>query len=186
MEKQLSREELLRTLINRAIDPFSTCEQKNDIQRILEESDSFGGKNHIFLVQSYLRHDENIFKVDRKKAIDQAFLAMKEGNPYSCYFLFHLLKDTNPTMARNYLRLACDHAIPEAYLEIARCKHHGILFTMDRKGAFIYYQKAGISGLKEGYDGMLIMACEDHDIKLQNKVKGEALIHGFELMGTIE
>lgn len=186
MEKSLTHDNLLQTLINRAIDPFSTCEQKQDIQRILEQSSSFGGLNHLFLVQCYLRNDDNIFSIDKDKAILQAELALNEGNTYSCYFLFQLLKNDKRAMARNYLRLACDYAIPEAYLEMAKCLHKGYLFIQDRQKAYENYKKAARSGLREGFYGMLLITCEDGDIEKQNKIITEAGLAGYDLYGMIK
>ena len=51
MEKALSRDELLIQLLEKARNPFTTCEQKEDILTIMKDSSNFKGKNHIFLLQ---------------------------------------------------------------------------------------------------------------------------------------
>ena len=53
MEKALSRDELLIQLLEKARNPFTTCEQKEDILTIMKDSSNFKGKNHIFLLQCY-------------------------------------------------------------------------------------------------------------------------------------
>ena len=52
MEKRLTRDELLNSFLRKAENPFTTMEQKNDIRRILMESNTMRGMNHLFLVKS--------------------------------------------------------------------------------------------------------------------------------------
>ena len=185
MEKKLTRDELLKNLIEQANDIFTTCEQKYDIRKILETSSNFKGKNHIFLVQCFFDKENPLFTVTEEQAIEQADLAFKEGNTFSCYYLALLLKDKNPVKARNYLRISCDCAFPQAYLEMAKCKHYGVLFLQDRKGAMEYYRKASLCGMKEGYEGMLKLYSEDGNYEAEKKVYDEALKKGIKLSGIV-
>lgn len=186
MEKALSRDELLIQLLEKARNPFTTCEQKEDILTIMKDSSNFKGKNHIFLLQCYFNPVDPLFIIDEKEALRQGYLALKENNPYSCYYLYLLLKDKEPSKARNYLRLCCDSAYPEAYLEMAKCQHKGILFEENREKAFENYKKAAKCGLYEGYYGMFLMASEDGDYPLQKTIIEEAEKRGFHLPGIIE
>lgn len=186
MEKKLTREELLKELIEKAKDVFTTCEQKTDIQKILEESTNFRGKNHLFLARCYFHSEDALFPVSEEEALHQSYLALKEGANYAYFYLYFLLRDNEPVKARNYLRIACDCAYPDAYLEMADCKRKGKLFTRDREGALSYYRKAALSGRKEGYEGMMMLYLELGDIENEKKVYEEATEKGFVLSGVIE
>lgn len=186
MEKKLSKEELLKNLLIIAKDPFTTCEQKYDIRHILMTSSNFQGKNHLFLVQCYFSEDYPLFILNKNEAIQQAKLAIKEGCFYASYYLFLLLKDSEPQLARNCLRLCSDKGIPIACLEIAKCLQYGIVFDSNRKLAFEYYEKASKAGLKDGYYGMLLMASEDNDIEKQKEIYQKAKENGIELPGIIQ
>lgn len=183
MEKKINKEELLKRLLIIAKDPFTTCEQNFDIRKIFENSTNFFGRNHLFLVQCYFAEENPIFVVSKEEAIQQARLAVKEGCLYGCYYLFHLVKDTRPVDARNFLRIAADEGIAEACLEMAKCQHYGNVFEKNRKQAFENYKKAAQSGMMEGYYGMLIMASEDRDKDLQERIYNQAKERGIELPG---
>ncbi len=186
MEKKLTREELLRELIEKAKDVFTTCEQKMDIEKILKESTNFKGRNHLFLARCYFRPEDALFSVSEEEALSQSYLALKEGSNYAYFYLYFLLREKEPVKARNCLRLACDCAYPDAYLEMADCKREGKLFTMDYEGALSYYRKAALSGRKEGYEGMMVLYLELGDIENEKKVYEEATAKGFVLSGVIE
>lgn len=186
MEKKLTRDELLMQLIDKAKDVFTTSEQKYDILKILKESTNFRGKNHLFLVQCYFQETTPLFFITKEEALEQAEAALKDGNAYSCYYLYRLLKEKNPVRARNYLRICCDHAYPIAYLEMAKCKHYGNLFYRDYEGAIQYYQKAALSGLKEGYEGLMSLYLELGEIEKEKEVYQEAKKKGFDLLGVVE
>lgn len=186
MEKKLTRDELLIELIERANDIFTTAEQKYDIGQILENSSSFKGKNHLFLVQCYFNETEALFSLTKKDAIKQALLAVKEGSDYGCFYLYQLWKDNKPVEARNALRICCDYGYPEAFLEMAKCKHYGILFEKDIDGAILYYKKAAMSGRKEGYEGEMKIYLELNMIDKEKEVYEEAKRNGIVLSGVIE
>lgn len=186
MEKQISRNELLLRLLAIAKNPFTTCEQKFDVRKILENSSNFDGKNHIFLVQCYFSKTSPLFTVTKEEAIYQARLALKEKNLFSCYYLFLLLKDSNPTSARLYLRIAVDEGYPEAYLEIAKCYHYGIVFNQDKEKALDYYKKAALSNNQDGYYGLLYMYSENQEYNKEKQIYKEAISKGFNLPGVVE
>lgn len=185
MEKHLTRNELFSTLLKKAKNPFTTIEQKNDIRRILMESTTMRGMNHIYLLKCHF--DENpIFNISKKEAIHQANLAMKENNTDVFYYLYLLCKEDFPSRARNYLRLACTYGKPEAYLEIGRLKKEGILFEKNTEEAFESYRIAADCNLKEGYFGMLLIASEKQDYELEQQIYKEAIEKGIELPGIIK
>lgn len=186
MEKKLSREELLKRLLEIAIDPFTSVEQKHDIRKIMETSTNFKGKNHLFLVQCYFNETDPLFTVTKAQALTQAKLAFKEHNLYSCYYLYLLLKDSEPVQARNFLRICCDNAFPNAYLEMAKCRHKGILFEKNDDIAFENYSKAALCGLEEGYYGMLLIASEKGDKEKTKVIYESAKKKGFILPGIVE
>ncbi len=186
MEKKLTRDELLIELIEKAKDIFTTAEQKYDIYQILETSSSFKGKNHLFLVQGYFNEKESLFTLNEKEAEKQALLAVKEGSDYGCYYLYQLWKNTKPVQARNALRICSDYGYPEAYLEMAKCKHEGILFEKDIDGAIACYQKAAKSGRKEGYEGLMKIYLELNQIDKEKEIYEEAERNGIFLSGVIE
>ena len=186
MEKTLTRDELLLQLLQKAQNPFTTPQQMNDIKQVLLTSSNFQGKNHIYLLRCFFNEVEPLFLITEQGAIQQAYFALKENHPFSCYYLYKLLKDRDPVKARNYLRICVDYAYPEAYLEMAKCQHYGILFEQNRKSAFEYYKKAALCQRKEGYYGMLLMACEDGDTDLEEEIYKEAKKRGFLLPGIVE
>ncbi len=186
MEKKLTRDELLIELIEKAKDIFTTAEQKYDIGQILENSSSFKGKNHLFLVQCYFSDNGALFSLTEEEAVKQALLAVKEGSDYGCYFLYLLWKEKKPVQARNALRICCDYSYPDAYLEMAKCKHYGILFEKDIDGAILYYRKAALSGRKEGYEGLMKVYLEQNEIDKEKEVYEEAKRNGIVLSGVIE
>lgn len=185
MEKTLTKDELLINLISQAMNPFNTMEQKLVVKRILAESTTLYGKNHLFLVSCYLS-DTPLFHVNKQEALKQAYMALHEGNEAAYYYLFYLLKDDNPSMARNYLRIACEKGYPKAHLEIAKQYHFGEVFEINRKKAFHHYHIAAKCGMQDGYFGMLLMASEDKDIEKERSIYLSALIRGIPLPGVVE
>jgi TPR repeat protein len=185
MEKSLTKDELLISLISQAMNPFYTMEQKWMVKRVLAQSTTLHGRNHLFLISCYLS-DTPLFHVSREEAIKQAHMALKEGNEAAYYYLFYLLKEENPSMARNYLRLACEKGYPKAHLEIAKQYHYGLIFEKNRKKAFHHYEIAAKCGLEDGYFGMLLMASEDKDIVKERNIYLSALIRGISLPGVVE
>ncbi len=185
MEKTLTRDELLYYLLEKARNPFTTIEQKNDVKRVLMESNTMRGMNHLFLAKCYF--DENpLFQISRKEAIRQAVLAFQENNSGAFYYLYLLLKDSDPSKARNYLRLSAAYGNPKAYLDMAYYQHHGILFEKNEKEAYQNYSIAARCGLYDGYYGMFLLACEHHDVQLEKQIYHQAEENGFKLPGIIE
>lgn len=185
MEKTLTRNELLSYLLDKAQNPFTTMEQKNDVKRVLMESNTMRGMNHLFLAKCYF--DENpLFSISRKEAIRQATLAFQENNTGAYYYLFLLLKDSNPSKARNFLRLSASSGNPKAFLAMAKYQHDGILFEKNIDEAFKNYKIAASCSLYDGYFGMLLIASEKHDVELEKQIYKEALLKGFKLPGIIE
>lgn len=185
MEKKLTQKELLRNLLKRADDPFTTSEQKYDIQHVLETSSNFQGMNHLFLAQCYFE-DHPLFLISEGKALTQAYLGLKEGNPISYYYLYRLEKYRDRQKARNFLRMAVDYNVPKACLEMGRCLWRGDLFPKDEEEAFRCYQKAADLGEKEGYYYMLLLAASKHDIALERSVYEIAKKRQVHLPGVIE
>ncbi len=185
MEKKLTRNRLLSSLLIKASNPFTSIEQKLDVKRILMESVTMQGMNHIFLVKCHF-DERPLFHVDEKEALRQAFMAYKENNVGAFYYLFLLLKDRHPSRARQYLILGGEFGDPKAYLELGRCYHDGGLFKKDMGKAYDYFSMAAKSGLKDGYFGMLLIAAENHDIELERKIYLMALDCGVELPGVVE
>ena len=186
MEKRLTRDELLNSFLRRAENPFTTMEQKNDIRRILMESNTMRGMNHLFLVKCYFNEEQPLFHISKEEAIRQAKLAYRENNRGAFYYLYLLLKDSDHVRARNYLRLSCSCGNPQAYLEKAKLQHHGILFEENKEEAFSNYKIAAQCGLNDGYYGMLLLASEQGNIKLARQVYNEAKEHGVYLPGVVE
>lgn len=185
MENKLPRNKLLSSLLVKASNPFTTIEQKLDVKRILMESVTMQGMNHIFLVQCHFEQNP-LFYIDEKEAIRQALMAYKENNYRAFYYLYLLLKDKNPSRARAYLLLGCEFSDGKAFYEIANCYHEGSLFPKDIKLAYKYYSLAAKSGLKNGYYGMLLIAAESHDVELEKRIYQEAFKQGLVLPGVIE
>lgn len=185
MEKKLTRDELLLSLLKKARNPFTTIEQKNDIKRILMESNTMKGMNHLFLAQCHF-DDNPLFQVSEEEATRQALLAYKENNTGCFYYLYLLNKNRNEAKARNYLRLSCTYGNPRAYLEMAKLLHKGILFPKDRVASFNNYKKAARCNLEEGYFGMLLLASEDGSYELEKEIYEEAKKKGFILPGVIK
>lgn len=186
MEKKLTRDELLKELIEKAKDIFTTAEQKYDIVQILQTSSSFKGKNHLFLVQCYFNEIDILFSLTKEDAIRQALLAVKEGSDFGTYYLYLLWKEDRPIEARNALRMCCDRGYKKAFLEMAKCKHYGEIFQLDRKGALEYYRKAALSGMKEGYEGLMKLYLELGMIDKEKEVYEEAKKKGVFLSGVVE
>ncbi|MCR4698505.1 MAG: hypothetical protein K5762_03970 [Bacilli bacterium] len=186
MEKRLTRDELLNSFLRKAENPFTTMEQKNDIRRILMESNTMRGMNHLFLVKCYFDEEQPLFHISKKEAIRQAKLAYRENNRGAFYYLYLLLKDSDPVKARNYLNLACACGNPKAYLEKGRLQHRGILFEKNEKEAFKNYHIAALCSLADGYYGMLLLASELGDITLARQVYEEANKNGISLPGVVE
>jgi TPR repeat protein len=185
MEKKLSRNELLSSLLRKAMDPFTTMEQKLDVKRILMESVTMQGMNHLFLVKCHFE-EKPLFHVDEEEAYRQAMLAYKENNAGAFYYLYLLMKDKEPRRARNYLMLGCEFGDPKAYYAIAECYHHGNLFPKDPDKAYENYFLAAKSGIKEGYFGMLLLASEEGNEKLEMEIYEEAKEKGIVLPGVIK
>lgn len=185
MEKQLTRDELLFSLLKKAKNPFTTMEQKNDVKRILMESSTMRGMNHLFLAKCYFE-DKPLFNISKEEAIRQANLAYKENNTGAFFYLYKFAKDTHPSIARNYLRLACMYGNPYAYLELANLKKDGILFEKNLKEAFENYKMAAECNLKEGYFGMLLIASEKGNEELQKEIYQKAIKNNIELPGIIK
>ncbi len=186
MEKRLTRDELLENLLQRASNPFTSMEQKTEIKKILMESTTMRGMNHLFLVRCYFNEENPLFFVTEDEALRQAHLALKENNTGAYYYLSLLYKDKDPTKARNYLRLSCYAKNPYAFLLLGKYRKEGILFEKDRKKAEECFRIAANCHLKEGYFQLLLMASEDHNIPKENGIYGEALFHGIKLPGVIE
>ncbi len=186
MEKRLTRDELLNSFLRKAENPFTTMEQKNDIRRILMKSNTMRGMNHLFLVKCYFDEGNPLFHISKKEAIKQAELAYKENNRGAFYYLYLLLKDSDPVKARNYLRLACAYGNPYAYLEKGKLQHRGILFEKNEKEAFENYKIAAKCGMEDGYYGMLLLASEQGDITLAKEVYKDAMRNGISLPGVVE
>ena len=185
MEKTLTRDELLLSLLKKARDPFTTMEQKRDVKRIMMESTTMRGMNHLFLVQCYFQ-DHPLFHVTRKEALNQAYLAFRENNQGAYYYLYLLLKDEDQVRARNYLRLACTSGNPYAFLEMGKLQYRGELFPLNRKEAYQSFSMAAKCGLPDGYFYMLLIASEDHDVDLEKKIMEEARKAHIELPGVVE
>lgn len=185
MEKKLTRDELLVSLLKKARNPFTTIEQKNDIKRILMESNTMKGMNHLFLAQCHFE-DNPLFQVDEEEAARQANLAYRENNTGCFYYLYLLNRDKNEAKARNYLRLSCTYGNPRAYLEMADLLHSGTLFEKDPDSAFKNYRIAAKCGLEEGYFGMLLLASESGRYELEKEIYEEAKKKGFTLPGVVK
>ena len=185
MEKKLPRNRLLSSLLVKASNPFTTMEQKLDIKRILMESVTMQGMNHIFLVKCHF-DEKPLFHIDEKEALRQAFMAYKENNIGAFYYLFLLLKDRHPSRARQYLLLGCEYADPKAYQALGTCYHDGVLFHKDIKKAYEYFTLSAKSGVKDGYFGMLLIASEMGDVELERRIYREAMHDGVVLPGVVE
>lgn len=186
MEQSIKKDEQLEILIKQILNPFTSCEKSSDLLSILKNSSSFNGKNHLVLVHCYLYETNSFFYIDEEEAIRQANMAFDEGNILSCFYLYLLLKDKEEVKSRNYLRLSVDSGYPQAYLEMAKCYHNGTLFVRDLERAEKYYWKAAKSGLKEGYFGLLLIACQNGDIQKERNIYTLALNSGCRLVGVVE
>lgn len=186
MEKSLSRNELLTTFLRQAENPFTSMEQKADIKRILEESTTMRGMNHLYLVQCYFEEDHPLFYVTEEEALTQAQLALKENNRGAYFYLYKLYRDKDEVKARNYLRLSCWNKNPYAYLEMGKLRKDGILFKKNREEAYRNFEVAARCGLEEGYFNLLLMASEDHDYEKEKKIYRTALVRGISLPGVVQ
>lgn len=143
MEKRLTREELLESLISQAQDPFCSIDKFQDIRNILFRSDTFQGINHLYLAALYLDGDALLFDMDAKKAYDQIALAIKEGNRTAYFLLYRLArKEGDFQKARNALRIAYDSDYPKAYVAMGRELREGGLFPKDDDLAEACFKKA--------------------------------------------
>lgn len=186
MEKPLSRQELFSNLLSKAQNPFTSDEQRDDIKRIFLSSDSFQGRNHLFLVKCYLNPDNSFFYVTKKEAIQQANLAIGEKNFRGHYYLHFLYRDMDETKSRNHLRRACVYQIPKAYSRRGYLLHEGILFDKNREKAYAAFRKASYLHEPRGYYGRLLRKSEDQDLKGQKEILEKAKEDGIFLPGYIE
>lgn len=186
MEKKLSRDELLYSLLKIAENPFTNIEQKRDIFRILKESSTMRGMNHLFLVNCYFNKEKAIFNVNREEAIFQAKLALKENNVGAFYFLYMLLKDTDVRKARCYLLLSAMYGNPKAHLSLGDHYLYGTLFERDLVKAEKHYTIAAECKEKDGYFKLLYIASLNNDIKKQNSIYEKAKENGIILPGIVK
>lgn len=186
MEKNLSRDELLYSLLKKAEDPFTKLEQKRDILRILKESSTMRGMNHLFLVDCYFKEENAIFNINKEEAIKQAKLALKENNVGSFYFLYLLLKDTDKRKARCYLLLSAMYGNPKAHLSLGDHYLNGTLFKKDLSKAEIHYQIAADCDEKDGYFKLLYLASLSKDIEKQKVIYEKAKLKNIFLPGVVK
>lgn len=185
MEKNLPRNELLLSLLKKASNPFTSMEQKLDVKRILMESVTMQGMNHLFLAQCHF--DSNpLFYIDEKEALHQARLAYQENNPGAYYYLYLLLKEKKPMRAKSYLLLSCTAGNPKAYYELGKLYFHGELFKKDLDKAYENFSLAAKCNVKEGYFGMLLVSAIQGKIEQEKEVYQMAKENGIELPGVVE
>lgn len=185
MEKKLTQQELLENLIRTASQPFTTSEQRHDIKTVLENSSNFHGMNHLFLVSCYFEENP-LFSISEGKALYQAGLALKEGNPIAYYYLYLLHKGKEEQKARIDLRMAVHYKVPQALLEMARLLEKGEMFPHNQNKAFQLYQQAAEKGETEAYYGMLLIASKNQDIEKAKQIYKEAKEKGISLPGVVE
>lgn len=185
MEQKIEKDKLLTILLDQAKDAFLPYEKKADILKILKTSDSFNGKNHIFLVDCYF-DDDPIFLISREEAFNQANLALKEGNNFAYYYLYKLNKDQDEVEARNCLRFAVDHGYSKAYLEMARCCHLGEIFEKSIDQAIFYYKKACHTGEQDAYFYLCLLYAQLGETKKEEELYLYGLSRGFNLPGVVE
>ena len=186
MEKPLSREELFSGLLEKARNPFTSDEQKNDIKRILLSSSSFRGRNHLFLVECHLNPDITYFSISKEVAIQQAELAIKEKNFKGHYYLHLLYQDIDPVKSRNHLRRACVYQMPIAFARRGYLLHEGILFEKNSEEAYKCFCQAALLKEKEGYFGRLVRQSEKGNVRAEKEVIRKAKEEGIILPGYIE
>lgn len=185
MEKKLTQKELLQNLIKTASNPFTTIEQKRDIQKVLEESSNFKGANHLFLVECYLNSQNPLFVISEAKAIAQTNKALKEHNVIGYYYLYILMRKRNPLRARTSLRMACEFKIARAWYALGKEYLSGDLFDKDRIRAFDAFERSAQLGDARGYVEMLLIAAEDGDYEKQKKILKRAEDKGVLLPGVV-
>lgn len=185
MEKRLTRNELFDSLISKARNPFTTSEQKSDIKKILMESNTMNGLNHLFLVKCYFE-EKPLFRISKEEAIKQANKAYNEHNSGIYHYLYLFSKDENPQRAKSYLLISCLYGYAKSYLEIANLYYKGILFEKNIDKAYENYKIASSCHLKEGYFGMLLIAVEKGDFNLQKEIIEKAKKDNIELPGIVE
>lgn len=185
MEPGIEKDRLLTILIDQARDVFISVEKRADLLKVLKESNSFNGKNHIFLLTCYF--DENpTFIISKQEAINQAQLAIKEGSGIGYYYLYNLYKDDQPSQARNCLRLAVDIGYSIAILQLAKCYHFGQTFQKDEKLAEKYYKIACKLDEPDAYFYLLMLYCQQGDKQKAEELYIYGLSRGFDLPGIVE
>jgi len=186
MEKRLTRNELLIGLLRIASNPFTSLEKKLEIKKILEDSSTMRGMNHLFLLRCHFEEEHPLFYVSEEEAFRQAKLALKENNRGAYYYLYLLYRSKDEVKARNYLRLSCDAKNPYAFLEMGKLQKEGILFEKDLEKASKNLTIAANCGLKEAYFQLLLMASEAHDIEKEKAIYIQAMFHQIYLPGIVE
>lgn len=184
MEKKLTKKELLSNLLTSAQDPFSSTEKVMDIKRILADSNSFDGTNHLLLVEAFLKPMDYPFPMTKKEAEEQANLAIKEGNHFGYYYLYLLSNDAQEK--RKCLEIASFYGYMQAVLEIAKCYHIGYLFEKNLEKAYTYYSLAANKGERKGYIGMIEIDADLGNKEKQKQDYLKAQEAGFSLPGVIE
>lgn len=185
MEPGIEKDRLLTILIDQARDVFITVEKKADLLRVLKESDSFNGKNHIFLLTCFF-DDNPTFLISKEEAINQAQLALKEGSGIGYYYLYKLYKDEDKSKARNCLRMAVDIGYSIAILELAKCYHFGTTFAKNEALAEKYYKISCKLGEADAYFYLLMLYCQQGNKEKAEELYIYGLSRGFDLPGIVE
>lgn len=184
MEKELSNREKLISLLKTAISPFSSDEKIADILSILKNSKSYGGLNHLILIDDYL-NENKIFCLTKEEAILEANKAIEENNNIGYYYLYRLTLDEDKNLALSYLYKIIDSSYPKADLAYADHLLKGDIVLKDEKKAFKYYQIAASFHLKEGYYGMLYILEKNNKIEEAEKLYKKAKEEGIDLPGVV-